>query len=144
MQGSLFYMSSTRMSPNWREIISAQSSITGRQEYLYSTNHSLNTTISSGTIVATGTNANLYTGHATVNTTQVQVSPTSHTLVNGLIVKTPSTNGAIVYVGLVGVTTSTGDILEPGESRGYPVNNTNLIYIISASSTTDIVSFEGN
>ncbi len=34
-------MSSTTQSPNWREILSAQSSITGKQEYLQSTNHRL-------------------------------------------------------------------------------------------------------
>lgn len=90
------------------------------------------------------TSANLYTGQKTVGTSAVQVSAASHTLSNGVILKAPSTNGANIYVGLTGVTTTTGDILEPGESRGYPVNNTNLLYIVSAASTTDVVSFEGN
>ena len=90
------------------------------------------------------TSSNLFTGQATVNTTAVQVSAASHSLSNGIILKAPSTNSANIYVGLTGVTTSTGDILEPGESRGYPVNNTNLLYIISVASTTDKVSYEGN
>lgn len=90
------------------------------------------------------TNSNLYTGQVTVNTTQVQVSSSSHTLSNGIILKAPTTNAASIYVGLTGVTTSTGDIIEPGEARGYAVNNTNLLYIISVASTTDIISYSGN
>jgi hypothetical protein len=92
----------------------------------------------------TSTSANLYTGSATLNTTQVQLDATSHALSNGIIIKTPSSNAANVYVGLTGVTTTTGDVLEPGESRGYAVNNTNLLYIISSTSTTDIVTFSAN
>lgn len=91
-----------------------------------------------------GTSASLYTGHATVGTSQVQVSASSNSLSNGIIVKAPSTNGANIYVGLTGVTTSTGDVLEPGEARGYAVNNTSLLYIISVASTTDIVTFSAN
>ena len=91
-----------------------------------------------------GTSANLYTGQTTVNTSQVQISSNSNSLSNGIIIKAPSTNGANIYVGLTGVTTSTGDVLEPGEARGYAVNNTNLLYIISVASTTDIVTFSAN
>jgi len=91
-----------------------------------------------------GTSANLYTGQQTVNTSQVQVSSSSHSLSNGIIVKSISTNLANIYVGLTGVTTSTGDVLEPGEARGYAVNNTNLLYIISPTSSTDKVTFSGN
>jgi hypothetical protein len=90
------------------------------------------------------TNANCYTGQVTVNTTQTEVSTSSHTLTNGIIIKAPSTNVANIYIGLTGVTTSTGDILEPGDVRGYAVNNTNLLYIISVASTTDIISYSGN
>jgi hypothetical protein len=45
-------MSSTSQSPNWREILSARSTITGKQEYLSSTNHDLdvNATISGSLI----------------------------------------------------------------------------------------------
>jgi hypothetical protein len=41
-------MSSNRISPNRREILSAQSTVTGQQEYLLSTNGALNTTSSGG------------------------------------------------------------------------------------------------
>ena len=90
------------------------------------------------------TNANLYTGHKTVNTTAVQLTSSSTPLINGVVIKAPTSNSAAIYVGLTGVTTSTGDILEPGESRGYAVNNLNLLYIISSASTTDIISYEAN
>lgn len=98
----------------------------------------------SASVTVTNTSANLYAGQQTVSTSQVQVSSSSHTLSNGIIVKALSTNSAAVYVGLTGVTTSTGDIIEPGEARGYAVNNTNLLYIISAASTTDKISFSAN
>lgn len=99
----------------------------------------------SGSVTVAGnTNANMYTGQQTVNTTQVQISGSSHSLNNGMIVKSLSTNAANIEVGLTGVTATTGDILEPGESRWYPVNNTNLLYIISATSTTDKISYEAN
>jgi hypothetical protein len=96
--------------------------------------------------VTTGatTSANCYTGQTTVNTTQVQVDSSSHVLNNGIIIKSLSTNSAPIYVGLTGVTDTTGDIIEPGEARGYAVNNTNLLYIISAASTTDVISFSAN
>jgi hypothetical protein len=94
--------------------------------------------------VAGNSAATLATGQQTVNTTAVQVSSTNKSLSNGVVIKSPSTNGANIYVGLTGVTTGTGDILEPGEARGYAVSNTNLLYIISISSTTDIVSFSAS
>src|SRR5882724_1339607 len=63
------------------------------------------------------TSATLYTGQRTVNTTAVQLSLTSKALSNGVIVKAPVSNSASIFIGLTGVTISTGDILEPGESR---------------------------
>lgn len=132
-------MSSTAQSPNWREVISGQSTITGRQEYLKSTNGALNVSASNS-----GVSSTLYTGQRTVNTSQVQLSVTSKPVTNGIIIKALSTNAANIYVGTTGVTTTTGDILEPGESRGYPISNVNLLYIISGSSITDVVSYEGS
>lgn len=91
-----------------------------------------------------GVTATQYTGQATVGTSAVQVNSSSHTLTNGIIIKAPSTNAANIIVGLTGVTTTTGDIIEPGESRGYSVNNTNLLYIISPTSTSDIISYSAS
>lgn len=104
----------------------------------------VDTEVTVGSVTVIGTNANLYTGQVTVNTSQVQVSSSSHALTNGIILKAPSTNAANIFVGLTGVTTSTGDMLEPGDARGYAVNNTNLLYIISATSNTDLITYSGN
>lgn len=133
-------------SPNHQEGVSAVSSINGNNEYVYSTNHALdvNATVTVETAEIIGTNANCYTGQVTVSTMQVQLNASSHVLNNGIVVKALSTNAADIIVGLTGVTATTGDIIEPGESRGYAVNNTNLLYIISASSTTDKVSYGAN
>lgn len=90
------------------------------------------------------TNANLYSGQQTVNTTAVQVTSSSNSLTNGVIIKALTTNAAIIYVGSSSVTTSNGDALEPGESRGYGVSNTNIPYIISVASTTDKVTWSAN
>lgn len=133
-------------SPNHQEGLSAVSSITGNNEYVYSTNHALevNASVTIETAEVIGTNANCYTGQVTVNTTQVQLNASSHALNNGIVIKALSSNAVNIIVGLTGVTATTGDIIEPGESRGYAVNNTNLLYIISASSTTDKVSYGAN
>ncbi len=137
-------MPNNAQSPNHREGLTAVSSITGDNEYVYSTDHALdiNATINVGQLV--NTNGNCYTGQVTVSTSQVQINSSSHSLDNGMIVKSLSSNSGNIYVGLTGVTTSTGDILEPGEARGYAINNTNLLYIISVASTTDVVSYEAN
>lgn len=92
--------------------------------------------------VNSGTTAALLTGQKTATqNSAVQVDAVSNALSNGMILKAPTTNAGNIYVGLVGVTNATGDILEPGESRGYSVNNTNLLYIYSATNSTDKVSW---
>lgn len=97
------------------------------------------------TVTVANTNTNLYTGQQTVsNSAAVQISAGNNALTNGMTVKAPSTNLKPIYVGLSGVTSSTGDMLEPGETRGYGVNNTNLLYIISANNSTDIVTWSAN
>lgn len=108
------------------------------------TDGAIEVNIDSVSVALITTNANLYTGQKTVNTTAVQVSITSHSLSNGIIIKAPSTNSAAIYVGVLGVTTANGDMLEPGESKGYAVNNSNIPYIISVASTTDIVTWSAN
>lgn len=47
-----------------------------------------------------------------------------------------------VFVGITGVTTSTGDELTPGEGRCYTLSNTNLVFVV-ASTTGASVSFSG-
>ena len=75
------------------------------------------------------------------------VQMAAHALVNGVTVKSLSTNNVanFVYVGPSGVTTGTGFALAPGESVPYALTNTNGIYIIcSVGDTTDKVMFTGN
>jgi hypothetical protein len=84
----------------------------------------------------------VYSNQQTV-TTSAAALPTK-ALVNGIVITAPSTNSATIYVGPSGVTTSTGYQLVPGTSISYGVSNLNAIYIISAASTTDTISFTGN
>lgn len=118
--------------------------LTDGQSTTLQTDANGNLLVSASITAPDNTSANLYTGQQTVGTSQVQITASSNALINGMIVKALSTNSAAIYVGKTGVTTGTGDVLEPGEARGYAVNNTNLLYIISVASTTDKVSFSGN
>lgn len=62
---AFLFMSSTAQSPNWREIISARSTITSRQEYLTSTNGALNIN-GSFTVTGGATSANQTNGQQLV------------------------------------------------------------------------------
>lgn len=93
---------------------------------------------------AGGSSGSLVTGQQTVNTSAIQVSSTNQSLSNGIIIKSLSTNAALIYVGLSTVTTALGDVLEPGEARGYAVGNLNLLYIISPTSITDKITFSAS
>jgi archaellum component FlaF (FlaF/FlaG flagellin family) len=111
------------------------------------TSISLGQTTASASLPVVNASSTVLTGQATANgSTPVQVTSTSKVLVNGIVVKAPSTNSPtdLLYVGLTGVTTSTGDLLEPGERVGYPAANANLLYIVCTSSTTNKVTFEAS
>lgn len=91
-------------------------------------------TIAIGTVGTTSAIVNV--GQKTVNTTAVQISNTSTVPTNGIIIRALSTNGASIFVGGSGVTTSTGFELVAGEATSFTAN-LNTLYIISAASTTD-------
>ena len=93
-----------------------------------------------GTWTVGSNSAAVNVGQKTVNTTATQLSATSTVPTNGIIVKALSTNGASIFVGGSGVTTSTGYELVPGESVSFTCN-LNTLYIISAASTTDKVCY---
>ena len=64
--------------------------------------------------------------------------------VQGGIVQAPSTNAGIVYVGGSGVlSTAFGAELQPGQSAGIAINNTNLLWI-NAVVNGDKVAFFGS
>lgn len=64
-------------------------------------------------------------------------------LVNGVVLKSLSTNTGTVYVGPSGVTAATGYPLGPGEAISYAVTDRSAVFIIG-SNITDIVAFTGN
>jgi hypothetical protein len=159
-------MSSTTQSPNWREILSARSTITGKQEYLSSTSGALLITGSglSGSVAITSpigqttksasvsvtlasdqgilgtvgtTSSVINIGQQTSNTAAVQLSSTSTVPTNGIIVEALSTNGASVFIGGSAVTTSTGFELQPGQSMPLTCN-LNTIYVIGNNSTDKV------
>jgi hypothetical protein len=64
--------------------------------------------------------------------------------VQGGIVQAPSTNAGIVYVGVSTVTSSAfGAELQPGQSAGIAVSNTNLLWV-NAATNGDKVAFFGS
>ena len=100
--------------------------------------------VSSGTITTVST-ANvkpilpvLVYGQTTSGTSQVNLNATSHVPTNGVIVQALSTNIASVFVGITGVTTSTGFELVAGQSITLTPTNSNLLYIIGANATDKV------
>lgn len=79
-------------------------------------------------------------GQQTVNTTAVQITASSVTPVNGIIVKALTNNSASIFIGGNTVTTSTGYELSPGEAISFTCN-LNTLYIISVASTTDKICY---
>lgn len=56
----------------------------------------------------------------------------------GIVIKSVAANGAIVYIGHVGVTTSNGFPLDPGSSISVPVDDPSKIYAVAASGTQTV------
>lgn len=89
-----------------------------------------------------GTSPNtINVGQQTVNTTAVQLSATATVPTNGILVQAISTNGASIFIGGSGVSTSNGWELSPGQAIAFTCT-LNTIYIISAASTTDKVCYQ--
>lgn len=106
---------------------------------LTSTNDSV-TAVNGGTFPGSTLAAPIL-GQKAVSTLQVQITSSSTPLVTGMRVRALSTNGASIFIGLTGVSTTTGYELPAGQEVLIPVNVPNLLYIISVASTTDKVSF---
>lgn len=117
-------------SPNHREALTAISSITGNSEYVYSTNHTLqvNAVITPGGLPSTFVN-----GQSSVGV--VAAALAANALQEGVIIQALSTNTVSIFIGKVGVTTSTGFELQPGQATSIAVDNTNTIYAISGSAS---------
>lgn len=83
-----------------------------------------------------------------VTGTAVQLSVASVPLVNGLIVKSKSSNNAagqtVGPAGVTNVTNGTGNgyILDAGEAASFGVTNVNAVYVNGTAG--DVFSWEGN
>ncbi len=125
-------MSSTAITPNQREIIAAQSTITGKAEYLYSTNHILNTTGGGGG----GGNppTAVLNGGVAIAVTSTAVAIASSTTCQAVVVTANSTNLANIFVGNSTVTNdynapTSGSELQPGQSMGIAIDNLSKVFI---------------
>jgi len=84
--------------------------------------------------------SNFVAGQTSVGLTQVQLP--NNPVYMSVTVKANNANSGTVYVGLTGVTTSTGFELGAGESVSLPVDNTNRIFVI-ASAASQTISYVG-
>lgn len=85
----------------------------------------VSSTPSPGTIIAFRT---------TITTSGVRVQLASNSIVGGII-QAPSTNTGVIYIGGADVSSTVfGAELQPGQSAGIAVSNTNLIYADTATS----------
>lgn len=80
-------------------------------------------------------------GQVSVGTSAVQL--TAGALKQGVTIKAPSTNSGKLFVGVTGVTTSTGFPLSAGDAVFLAVDNVNRIYVIS-DTTSQNVAFLGS
>lgn len=64
-------------------------------------------------------------------------------IVNGVVLKAPSSNAAAIYVGPSGVTSASGFPLNPGESISYAVTNLSAIFMVGVNAT-DLLAYTGN
>ena len=85
-------------------------------------------------------------GQATVTAaTPIQIHSGSVALYKGVTISALSSNTKTVYIGLTGVSSSTGFPLSAGSSANFNVNNINLLYIVSVSGdTSSVVGFSAS
>jgi hypothetical protein len=96
--------------------------------------------VSSGGGTTTPTVPSIVSGQQTATSSAAALS--SHSLKQGVVLQALSTNTVSVFIGPSGVTSSTGLELPAGGSVTLPVNNTNVVYIVSASDSP-AVTFVG-
>jgi hypothetical protein len=84
--------------------------------------------------------SNFVAGQTSVGLLQVQLP--NNAVYMSVTVKANNGNSGTVYVGVTGVTTSTGFELGAGESVSLPVDNTNRIFVI-ADAASQTISYVG-
>src|SRR6266516_4720956 len=122
--------------PNHREVIAAVSTLTGKPEYLTSTNGALDVDVTVNT--GATTNANVYTGQQTAGGSATQFA-SSLALSNGIIIKALATNTGTVYIGASSVSSSTGVPLTAGDAVSIAVSDLSLMYV--TGNGTDRISW---
>lgn len=85
-----------RMSPNQREVIGAISTVTGQQEYLYSTNHRLNVTGADLSLTPSSTMNATSSDGSTPLTNSAQAIKATAGVLTGYFIYNP--NGAATYI----------------------------------------------
>lgn len=130
-------MASKAMSPNSREILSAQSSITGQQEYLTSTAGALDVSASVTVPPPVGA-ANFATGQQALSNTAAEIVAIRSTRTTITVVNLSTTD---IYIGGASVTTSTGQLLLGTKGSAVTLATTAAVYGIVATGTPS-VSFE--
>ena len=77
-------------------------------------------------------------GAKSIGTSAAALSTSTVPLVAGLTVKSITGNGGVVYVGITGVTTSTGYPLAAGESVPVGATNPAEVFVIGSAGTQDV------
>lgn len=118
-------MSSIRLSPNQREVLSAQSTITGKQEYLSSTNGILNISTGSSSIISTGNSTTTpLVANATFTGTFEDISGYAGVSILAKVDQDSATNGAIIDFsndGITAIRSSTQTVLAAGGGLFFEV-----------------------
>lgn len=92
----------------------------------------------SGTWTTGSKTATLATGQKVLGTSSTQLTTTSVAVTNGTVVSALAGNAAPIYIGVSGVTSSTGFQLSPGQSIGLVPTNQNVIYGVSTNGTDGV------
>lgn len=127
---------SKHITPNDREVLYAVSSITGQAEYLTSTGHRLDID-GSVTLVTVGA-TNFTTGQVALSSAGVLISTANSTRTSITIVNLNTTD---IYIGAIGVTTSTGQLLLGTKGAAITLEVVGAIYGVVATGTP-LVSYE--
>jgi hypothetical protein len=105
--------------------------------------NSIGTVTVNGTVSSKPTLPVLVTGQTTGATSQVQLTSPAHLPTNGVTLVAHAANATPLYVGVSGVTTTTGLELPIGEPVTLYPSNANLLYIIGTTAL-DVVSWVVN
>ena len=131
-------MSSNTRSTNNTGGLTAQSTVTGKQEYLKSTNGALDVDV---TINSPPLPSTIVYGQQTV--TNVATALPNSALTQGVILESLSTNTVSIFIGDASVTASTGVELQVGAALSAAVSNLDVLYVICASSSP-VISWLGS